>query len=112
MLMAFSWGDPMFRRGDKVVCIDDTPIRRDHPFALFLNVLKKGDTYIVRECYVAPKGHIGVRLKGTVLPKWPNGEEAGFYAKRFALATAVHTDISIFQRICDDVNRRQTVGAD
>ena len=73
----------MFKVGQKVVCIDDTP-RSGQVLIGFIP--KKGVTYTIRDIYESKKqpGQIALILEEIINKIHPSlGHERGFYAWRF-----------------------------
>ncbi len=72
-----------FKRGDRVICVDDTVVHpRLRPY--IISPVRVGRCYIVRECRFSG-GRPGVWLEelfNRVVPEYD--EEIGFYAFRFA----------------------------
>lgn len=80
----------MFKVGDSVVCVDDSPPHEQHGAAYCLVRPKKGEIYTIRGIHTEP--HIegyGVLLEELVNPSiiWANGieQEWPFASTRFRL---------------------------
>ena len=90
----------MFRLGQKVVCVDDSPgpVARMH-YQLELNAV-----YTIRGFCENIHGEIGLLLE-EVWPDAPplmSGQERGFRQSRFRPAIERKTDISIFTKMLTD----------
>jgi hypothetical protein len=74
----------MFKVGQKVVCIDDSP-RPNRPVRKGITIPKKDKIYTVRDMYTAKSSGelalILVEIKNPPHPDW--GKELGFLADRF-----------------------------
>lgn len=94
----------MFKIGQKVVCVDDSPMRIKHPGSLPLRLVR-GEVYTIRSIHTEP--HIagyGVRLEELLNPSiiWADGDEKewSYQSKRFRPLTEITADAST---TCDAV---------
>ena len=74
----------MFKVGQEVVCVNNTP-KDDRPESIVaLGMLKVGETYTVREIYEHPNGETAITVEEIVNDISPKlGREIGFNIDRF-----------------------------
>jgi hypothetical protein len=102
----------MFHVGQKVVCVDDSG---NWTNGFYYEIPVKGRIYTIRDidtrCVVF-FGKAAIRVEEIILPientlvgEW----EPGYSPDRFRPVIERKTDISVFTRILDKVNKRETV---
>ena len=110
-----------FYVGQKIVCIDNTlkngrgeiivGVRGTHRAVGDLDGLQIGQIYSIRGFGESwETGELGVFLNEIIRPLEPGGpDEIPYRISRFRPLIERKTDISAFQRICDDITNKQPV---
>lgn len=95
----------MFRIGQRVVCVDDSPGMFDGK-----SHLKLRSVYTIRGFCENFHGELGLLLEEVRpdLPRLRNGQERGFYVHRFRPIQERKTDIGFAHEILKKVTRKQT----
>ena len=90
----------MFRVGQKVVCVDDTPYFANYPTTLEIAV---GRVYEIRGLYRRRNGEELLRLAGVYRQDaLDRVGDQGFLAWRFRPVVSRPTDISVFTKMLTD----------
>ena len=86
----------MWYKGQRIVCVNDKPLQKSPN--RFLEYLKEGEKYIIEEIDEWPDGLLSFYLVGL---------DTGKYSYREERFKPLDGDISVFEKILEEVNRRE-----
>lgn len=97
-----------FRVGQKIVCVERAPFG-DSQWDPDDGVPVEGEIYTIQQMHIESSGYLVLRLleirRGERARRWW-GDDVGYGAYRFRPVVERATDVFVFHKILDDVNRK------